>query len=144
MTQTNLTYEQEEHVESHAPYIKVWFALLILTLVEYFYAYFMSGRFLTLVLGLMFLACIKAGLVAWYFMHLKFEGRWVYYMLIPAAFLAAVFILALYPDIGTERVVYPDYPDEEEAAVSPAQPGPWPLLALQGVGDRGTGIGDPK
>jgi cytochrome c oxidase subunit 4 len=92
----------------------------------------MHERFLTLVVGLMFLACIKAGLVAWYFMHLKFEGRWVYYMLVPAMFLAAVFILALYPDIGAERIADPDYPDEEEASILPPPSTPLPLLAMRG------------
>ncbi len=34
--------------------------------------------FLILLVGLLLLAGIKAGLVGWYFMHLKFEGKWVY------------------------------------------------------------------
>ena len=42
----------------------------------------------------MFWAIIKASLVGWYFMHLKFEGKWVYSMLVPAGILAAVFIFA--------------------------------------------------
>ena len=41
--------------------------------------------FALLVLGLMSLAGIKAALVGLYFMHLKFEGRWIYFMLVPAS-----------------------------------------------------------
>ena len=40
---TNLTQDQEEYVESHAPYIKVFLVLLVFTLIEYFYAMFFSG-----------------------------------------------------------------------------------------------------
>ena len=34
------------HVESHAPYLKVFFALLIFTILEYFYAMFCQISFL--------------------------------------------------------------------------------------------------
>ena len=52
----------------------------------------------------MAMAIIKATLVGWYFMHLKFEGRWVYFMLVPAGILATIFVLALYPDIGMQPI----------------------------------------
>ena len=100
MAETNLTHDQEMHAESHAPYLKVFFALAIFTAIEYFYARIFKDTFTTLVLGLMFWAVIKASMVGWYFMHLKFEGRWVYYMLVPAGILAMVFIFTLTPDIG--------------------------------------------
>ncbi|HEV3168208.1 MAG TPA: cytochrome C oxidase subunit IV family protein [Isosphaeraceae bacterium] len=125
MAEKNLTYEQEKHVESHAAlYLRVWAVLLVLTLMEYAYASFGEKSFLMLVLGLMFLAVIKAGLVGWFFMHLKFEGTWVYYMLVPACFLVMVFIGALYPDIGMQQPVVPDYSSEEEALTAPLHPGP--------------------
>ena len=95
----------EEHAEeAHAPYLKVWFALAILTGIEYFYAYYLNPWFLTLLLGLLFWAAIKAGLVAWFFMHLKFEGRWVYILIVPACVLAAVLVLALCPDVAMKPV----------------------------------------
>jgi cytochrome c oxidase subunit 4 len=117
----------DPHMDStptpHVSYGKVWVMLLILTVLEYFYAMFLKDRFVILVFGLMFLASIKAILVALYFMHLKFEGKWVYIWLVPAGFLVCVFIGALYPDIGMQRSTWPDYSDEE-AAVAPARPGP--------------------
>ena len=123
MTQTNLTHDQEMHVESHAPYIKVFLWLAVFTAIEYFYARIFKDSFGTLVLGLMFLAVIKASMVGWFFMHLKFEGRWVYYMLVPAAFLAAVFIFALTPDIAMQPTS-DDTPSEDEstAALAPLHP----------------------
>jgi cytochrome c oxidase subunit IV len=112
----------EEHAEeAHAPYLKVWAALAIFTGVEYFYAYYLNQMFLILVLGLLLWAAIKAGLVGWYFMHLKFEGNWVYLMLVPAGFLVLVFLTALYPDIGMQKPASPE--DEQEAMSAPLEPG---------------------
>jgi cytochrome c oxidase subunit IV len=120
--QTNLTFDQEMHVESHAPYLKVFFALLVLTILEYCYASTGLLGFLILVLGLMILAVIKASLVGWYFMHLKFEGRWVYGMLIPASILAAILTFALVPDLAMQPVT-DENPDIEEVSAAPAGPG---------------------
>ena len=50
-------------------------------------------------MGLLFWAVIKAGLVGWFFMHLKYEGNWVYVLIIPAFVLATIFVLALLPDM---------------------------------------------
>jgi cytochrome c oxidase subunit 4 len=126
MAETNLTQDHETHTESHAPYIKVWIGLLIFTLIEYFYAHIYKDTFATLVLGLMFWAVIKASMVGWYFMHLKFEGRWVYFMLVPAGILAAVFIFALVPDIAMQPTAdEKQFEDESTAAVvAPLLPGP--------------------
>ncbi len=102
MAEPHRTYDQQQDVESHAPYLKVWVALLVLTVLEYAFASYLRVGFTTLALSLMALALVKAALVAWYFMHLKFEGRWVYLMLVPAGILAAVLVLALFPDIGMQ------------------------------------------
>src|SRR5262245_2837206 len=111
----SLTYDQHQEVESHvSTYLRVFFVLLIFTLLEYFYAMLTQAHFFALVLGLMALALTKASLVGLYFMHLKFEGRWVYLMLVPACLLAMGLILALVPDIGTRPESLPTgSPDEE-------------------------------
>ena len=118
----------EEHAEeAHAPYLKVWFALAILTGIEYFYAYYLNPWFLILVLGLLVWAAIKAGLVAWFFMHLKFEGRWVYFMIVPACILAAVLVLALCPDVAMKPVAEDVEESVWKAPASTADPlGPVP------------------
>jgi cytochrome c oxidase subunit IV len=137
MAETSLIHESEEHRESHASmYLRVWVALLVLTVLEYLYAMYMSEHFLGLVLGLMSMALVKAGLVGWYFMHLKFEGKWVFIWLIPAGILLMVFICALYPDVGMQRSVWPDYPDDEEAAVEPLRAVPTIALRVE-PGPRG-------
>lgn len=129
MTEPHRTYDQQQDVESHAPYIKIWAWLLVLTILEYLYALWASTHtsFFLLVLGLMSLATIKATLVGMFFMHLKFEGRWVYIMLVPAAVLASVFVMALYPDIGMRRGPLPEELDEEQLSYAlPAEPASCP------------------
>ena len=125
MSETNLTHDQEMHVESHAPYMKVWAALAVLTVIEYFYARTLKDSFGPLVIGLMFWAVIKASLVGWFFMHLKFEGKWVYAMLIPAGLLAMVFIFALVPDVALNEQRVEPVGEEEAAATAPLAPGSW-------------------
>jgi cytochrome c oxidase subunit 4 len=131
MSETHLTHDQEMDVESHAPYGKVWVTLLVFTLIEYFWAHIFKDTFATLVLGLMFWATIKAGLVGWFFMHLKFEGNWVYVMLIPAGILAAVLIFGLVPDIASQKINDEGGGEEEAAAVliAPREADPLPLPA---------------
>jgi cytochrome c oxidase subunit IV len=110
---------EELEAESHAPYLKVWAGLAILTAVEYFYALFFKDHFLFLVLGLVSLALVKASMVGWYFMHLKFEQRWVYLLIIPACVMAVFLTLMLYPDMAM-KPVDEENPIEEEAWVAPA------------------------
>jgi cytochrome c oxidase subunit 4 len=100
MAEHNLTADQEIYVESHTPYMKVFWALLVFTILEYLYARFLPVGFVALVSGLMVLALTKAFLVGWYFMHLKFEGRWIYLMLVPVGLLAMIVVLGLTPDIA--------------------------------------------
>ncbi len=95
----NLTTEQEIQVETHAPYMTVFWAVLGLTGLEYAYATFARVGFGTLAGGLLAMAVVKVFLVGWYFMHLKFANRWVYLMLAPAAVLSAVVVAALVPDM---------------------------------------------
>jgi cytochrome c oxidase subunit 4 len=131
MAETHLTHEQEMAVESHAPtYLKVWAALAVFTAIEYFWAHVFKDTFATLILGLLFWAVIKASLVGWYFMHLKFEGNWVYGMLVPAAILATVFIVALIPDIGLQAIADESPAEEEFSMSAPLAPGP----AVRAVG----------
>src|SRR5258707_298647 len=96
---SSMTRSQELHVEAHAPYFKVFAALAVFTFIEYFWAHIFKDTFVTLVLGLLFWAIIKASMVGWFFMHLKFEGTWVYYMLVPAGILAIILTTALIPDV---------------------------------------------
>jgi cytochrome c oxidase subunit IV len=118
MTQAEIA--EEHRTEAHAPYWKVWAALLVLTVIEYYYASAFQSVFLILLLGLLFWAVIKAGLVGWFFMHLKFEGNWVYILIVPAFVLATILVLALMPDM-TLKENADDVPIEETSYAAPLE-----------------------
>jgi cytochrome c oxidase subunit IV len=130
-TKMSATEVAAEHAtEAHAPYLKVWAGLAVLTLVEYYYASFLKNHFLILLLGLLFLAVVKAGMVGWYFMHLKFEGNWVYIMIVPAMILATIIVLALSPDMVLKPET-DENPGEEYACIAPAANWPRTILAAR-------------
>ena len=112
---------EERQQEAHAPYLRVWLVLAVLTAIEYFYASWFSGIFVLLVLGLLIWAALKAGLVGWYFMHLKFEGKWVYLLIVPVAVLATILVLGLLPD---QLFAYRDEDLDVAGQSAPAVPEP--------------------
>ena len=109
MDATHQTAAQHEHAESHVrTYLKVFVALLVFTILEYFYAKFASRfqfHIALLILGLMALAVVKAALVGLYFMHLKFEGKLIYLIALGPLVLCVIMIAALVPDIAHGRSV---------------------------------------
>lgn len=107
---------KERHVESHAPYFKVFLGLFVLTVIEYFYARIFKDYFTLLIGGLLFWAIIKAAMVGWYFMHLKFEGKWIYILLLPTTFLVLVLVFALVPDM-TVKVNSSDNAPTDEVSI---------------------------
>ncbi len=130
MTSSHATPDAHGHGDNHVKtYTRVFIALTIFTVIEYFYAQIFSNAFVVLVLGLMTWAIIKATLVGLYFMHLKYEGKWVYGMLVPAGILACVLVFALIPDVALKAEVDINEPDDDEVAVhltSPAVKNPAP------------------
>jgi cytochrome c oxidase subunit 4 len=114
----------EEHVAgAHPPYMLVWAALAILTVIEYFWAAAFKSWFAVLLLGLLAYAVVKAGLVGWWFMHLKYEGKWVYILIVPAFVLATIFVLALTPDMSMQPET-DENAGGESSFVAPALDGP--------------------
>ena len=113
------------HDFPHVPYMKVFFTLLIFTVMEYCYAYVMAEHFPLLLTGLLVMAITKAALVGLYFMHLKYEGRWVLFALVPAGVFATILVCALTPDV-TFHAVDEDLipPGGDEAKVTAPAPSP--------------------
>jgi cytochrome c oxidase subunit IV len=109
----------EHATEAHAPYLRVFAGLAVLTAIEYYYAAIFKDHFAVLLTGLLALAIVKAGLVGWYFMHLKFEGNWVYILIVPAMVLATIIVLALCPDMVLKYETE-ENPGEDTAYVLPA------------------------
>jgi cytochrome c oxidase subunit IV len=123
MTEPHAAHDSHDHGDPRPIYKRVFVVLLIFTILEYAYATWSHAGFLNLVIGLMIMATIKAALVGMYFMHLKYEGTWVYYLLVPAACLATVLIGLLCPDIAFQANIEPPAAAEDEAAITaPAPP----------------------
>ncbi len=83
----------------HPNYTGVLVGLLILTGISFFMSETFENPLFTWLLVLA-MALGKTSLVAAYFMHLKFEGKWKFVLLIPPTIMAFVLLLSLMPDIG--------------------------------------------
>lgn len=78
-------------------YLYVWTALVVLTLVEIFFAY----RHMTLVMMLVILlglSIMKSALIMAYFMHLKFERLSLTLTIVPALVILLCLMLISFPD----------------------------------------------
>jgi caa(3)-type oxidase subunit IV len=83
---------------SKSAYIKVFYVLLVLTIVEVAIVYLGLPRMLLVALLVIF-AVWKASLVAMHFMHLKFEKRTLAVVALTPFVLCVFLILMLMPDI---------------------------------------------
>ena len=83
---------------STSAYIKVFYVLLVLTIVEVAIVYLGLPRMLLVALLVIF-AVWKASLVAMHFMHLKFEKRTLAVVALTPFVLCVFLILMLMPDI---------------------------------------------
>jgi len=84
------------HSSSH--YIKIFYILLVLTIVEVAIVYLGLPKLLLAALLVIF-AVWKAALVAMHFMHLKFERRTLALIALSPFILCVFLILMLTPDI---------------------------------------------
>lgn len=80
-------------------YIAIWMILLVLTLGEVLYAFLPLNKMM-LALGLIFMAVWKAGLVGWYYMHLRYEPRSLWILAISPLPLAFIMVLAIITEFG--------------------------------------------
>lgn len=89
--------EQETHIISTAVFISVWAALIALTVVTVTVAGMHLGRFSTVTA--LVIASVKAGLVLWYFMHLKYEHKLFKVMLLVPIITLTVIMVLTFLDI---------------------------------------------
>ncbi len=78
--------------------LKVFAWLTILTVLEIGLTYVDLSK-PTLAAGLILSAIAKAILVALYFMHMKFEGKLIWGMVVASIFVGVIFLVGLVPDI---------------------------------------------
>ena len=89
-----------EPMPHHAvPYYAIFGLLVILTAVTVGVAFLNIKSEIVKVLLALTIASIKASAVALFFMHLKFEGKLIYLILIVPLCLCVLLIVALIPDI---------------------------------------------
>lgn len=95
------------HSESH-PHVNYFFVFLALCVCTALSVIFdvveMSPALL--VFAVLAVAVAKASFVMTYFMHLKFEGRWKFIILMPTAILGVGLMIALAPDIAMHYYEY--------------------------------------
>jgi len=80
-------------------YLAIFVLLIVLTVVTVVVAFVHIESELTKVLVALSIASVKAAFVALFFMHLKFEGKLIYLILLVPVFLSVVLVVALIPDI---------------------------------------------
>ena len=112
------------------PHYLVFAALLVLTIVTvlaYYVLLYMNVRSeLVRVLIAIFIASIKASLVCLFFMHMKFEGKLIYMILIVPLVMCVILVCALIPDIQNGTVFNPNpghSPEMAEHGDQPSYPG---------------------
>jgi cytochrome c oxidase subunit 4 len=96
---TQLALEADHgHIVPYPTLIKVWATLLVLTLI----LTFVSKVFheLLAVWAMLFITPLKAGLVFYFFMHLKFEGPLLKAMVFVALSTLVIFIGMLFFDVS--------------------------------------------
>ncbi len=72
--------EEKKHIVGNRTFLFVWVALVTLTAITVTVAELRLGRFS--MLTALVIASLKAGLVLWFFMHLKYESRlfkWLFF-----------------------------------------------------------------
>ena len=83
----------------HVPYFLIFGILVVLTAITVAVAFIDIRSEIAKVLLALTIASIKASAVALFFMHLKFEGKLVYLILIVPLLLCVLLVVALIPDI---------------------------------------------
>ncbi len=87
----------EIHIRSYRTYVYVWVALLLLLAATIYVAKVNFTSF-SVVINL-FIATVKAGLVLAFFMHLKYEGRFLKGMLLLALGALTCIIALTFSDV---------------------------------------------
>ncbi len=96
---TQLALEEEHgHVVPYATFLKIWAILLTLTLVLTFVSKVFHEALS--VWAMLLITPLKAGLVFYYFMHLKFEGPLLKAMVFVALATLVIFIGMLFLDVS--------------------------------------------
>lgn len=85
-----MAMNEQHHIISYKKLTGIWLVLLVLTALTVGITRIELGGYK--VLGALTIACVKAGLVIAVFMHMKYEGRLLRWLLFLALVTLAIFI----------------------------------------------------
>ena len=89
-----------ETMQVHHPnYYAVWYWLVGLAIGSVLISRLQLPHGFVIVL-IFAVAAVKAGLVVWYFMHLKFERLLIYLLIVTPVLAFAILLLVLFPEIA--------------------------------------------
>ncbi len=89
--------DQSHHIVSYGKLTSIWLSLLALTALTVGITRLDLGGYK--VLGALTIACLKSGLVIAFFMHMKYEGRLLRWLLFLALITLAIFISLTFLDV---------------------------------------------
>ena len=85
------------------PYGRIFLSLFVLTIFEIFIANLHFAK-MAIIVTLVFLAFVKAALVAMFYMHLRFEKLFLTLTLVAPLVFTAIFVLVIGSDVGRFRI----------------------------------------
>lgn len=83
--------------QKHPNYVGIWIALVVLFVLSVGAGFLGETRIA--ITGIFALAIIKAFLVISYYMHLRFEARWMRILMLSVLVLVGILFVGLVPDI---------------------------------------------
>jgi len=112
-------YAHDSHAGGHVSpvslYITIFLALMVLTGVTVAAAFVNLGQFNFLVA--MIIACFKASLVIWYFMHVKYQSRLTKLTVATGLFFLAVLLGLMLVDYGSKGFTPMPPPTDSESVI---------------------------
>jgi len=94
------THGQGDHGHGNVfqQYMLVALALSVCTAASFIVNQFVAEKTLAFVL-ILAVACLKAGLVGYIFMHLKWDWNMLYFLIVPVSILGVMMMIVLLPDV---------------------------------------------
>ncbi len=100
-TITNDNKDHSDHITSYAEHFGTWISLILLTSMTVFISVFGADLSTLTVATALFIASVKALVVAYYFMHLKYDPKLYRVMMLVVMALFVVFLIMLIFDYLT-------------------------------------------
>lgn len=101
MSNNTITNDDDHHISSYAEHFGTWVSLILLTFMTVFISVFGADLNTLTVATALFIASVKALIVAYYFMHLKYDPKLYRVMILVVMALFTIFLIMLTIDYLT-------------------------------------------